>query len=290
MTTVQNGIRRNGEIEEATNLYFVHPISARLVPILARLGVHPNTVSILGAACGIAAGAAYYFYDRPGFVFLGLALMICWHILDGADGQLARLTNKVSPYGYVIDGACDYLTFGAIYGAIGLRLMQSGYQGGWALVLLAAVSHAVQAAAFERQRTAYLHWTSGNPSTAVETPDEVDRSAIAKAFITYYLFIQQPFLPMSPEQERYLRDQAARGKGEEIAEVYRSIYRPAVKLWSILSANNRTIIIFLAFLAGMPQGYPWFELVVLNLVLAGLVLMNALLGRRLRSTRTATVS
>jgi hypothetical protein len=75
-----------------------------------------------------------------------------------------------------------------------------------------------------------------------------------------------------------------------MAELYRSLYRPAVKLWSLLSANNRTILIFLAFLSGMPQAYPWFELVVLNLVLAALVVMNAALGRRLVLARHAAAS
>jgi len=31
----------------------------------------------------------------------------------------------------------------------------------------------------------------------------------------------------------------------------------------------------------LPQGYPWFELFALNMILAALVSMNAALGRRL---------
>jgi phosphatidylglycerophosphate synthase len=279
---VQNGIRRNTEIEEATNLYLIHPVSSWLVPLFARIGVHPNVVSIAGALCGMAAGVAYFFYDRPGFTFLGLALMLAWHILDGADGQLARLTNKSSTLGFVIDGTCDYLAFGAIYISIALKVSQTHGPGVWLLVLGAAASHAVQAAAFERQREAYIYWTSKIfvPGAAAKDTSAA-KFAAARGLMAYYDWIQRPFLVMAPEQEELLRSQVARGKAADVAAIYRTLYRPAVMMWSLLSANNRTIIIFLAFLAGRPDGYPWFELVVLNIALLAFVAMNASLGRRL---------
>ncbi len=164
MSSPPNGIRRNTEIEEATNLYFIHPISSWLVPVLAKAGIHPNTVSLAGAACGILAAAAYGFHETRGMVFVGLGLMVVWHILDGADGQLARLTNKVTPSGFVIDGLCDYATFGAIYIVIGLLLAKTQSGSAWVLVILAGLSHAVQSAAFERQRESYIYWTSKVPA------------------------------------------------------------------------------------------------------------------------------
>jgi phosphatidylglycerophosphate synthase len=279
---VQNGIRRNTEIEEATNLYLIHPVSSWLVPLFAKAGVHPNVVSIAGALCGMAAGVVYFFYDRPGFTYYGLALMLAWHILDGADGQLARLTNKSSTLGFVIDGTCDYLAFGAIYISIALKVSQTQGPGIWLLVLGAAASHAVQAAAFERQREAYIYWTSKifTPATAANDTSAA-KFAAARGLMAYYDWVQRPFMVMNPEQEERLRGQVARGKAAEVAAIYRTLYRPAVMMWSLLSANNRTIIIFLAFLAGRPDGYPWFELVVLNVALLAFVAMNASLGRRL---------
>jgi phosphatidylglycerophosphate synthase len=283
-----NGIRRNTEIEEATNLYFIHPISSWLVPVLAKAGIHPNTVSLAGAACGILAAVAYGFHQTSGMVFTGLGLMIIWHILDGADGQLARLTNKVTPSGFVIDGLCDYATFGAIYIAIGLLLAKTQGSGAWLLVTLAGLSHAVQSAAFERQRESYIYWTSKVPAM---TPDEFEakeaarkdalESSTLRGFMASYEMLQRPFLPIPREAERWLRDEVRAGKAPEVAALYRAIYRPAVLMWSLLSANNRTIAIFLAFLVSLPQGYPWVELFALNVILAALLSMNAALGRRL---------
>ncbi|MBX7199707.1 MAG: CDP-alcohol phosphatidyltransferase family protein [Rhodospirillaceae bacterium] len=283
------GVRRNTEIEEATNLYFIHPISGWLVPVFAKAGIHPNTVSIAGAAAGMLAAVAYYFHDTGSMVFVGLALMILWHILDGADGQLARLTGKVTPSGFVIDGICDYATFGAIYISIGLQLTPSWGAGAWLLVALAGASHAVQSAAFERQRASYIYWTSKVKAMTpaqlekarAEEKADAPKSSTLRGFVAYYDVIQRPFLPIPLEVERRLRDEVLAGHADEVAALYRATYRPAVLMWSLLSANNRTMVIFITFLVGLPQGYPLFELVALNLILAALVGMNASLGRRL---------
>src|SRR5580692_13172531 len=86
-------IRRTTEIEEITNLYFIHPLASRLVPLFARLRVTPNAVSILGMLFGILSAFANYRYWNLGSAITGFALMIAWHVMDGADGQLARFTE-----------------------------------------------------------------------------------------------------------------------------------------------------------------------------------------------------
>ena len=279
MTAVNHGIRRNPDIEEATNLYFIHPLSARLVPLLARMGIHPNTVSITGALCGAAAGVAYYHQ----LIFLGFALMIAWHVFDGADGQLARLTNKMSPSGQVIDGVCDYVTFGAIYLMIALTLLRSHDATIIILVVCAASSHAVQAAAFERQREVYLSWAkmAGGPIIAPKM------SSSAGMLMRVYESVQRRFMPLPSDLMYMLMDRAARGELETVGATYRSVYRRPVKLWSLLSANNRSIAIFIAFLVNWPEGYLWFEAVALNLLVIGLLQVNAAAGERLRTLTTA---
>ena len=115
-------VRRTLEIEEVTNRYFVHPIASCLVPLFAALRVPPNAVSIAGMAFGISAGAAYYAYQDPRCAIAGFILMVAWHVMDGADGQLARLTNTHSQFGKVLDGICDYVTFIAVYVGLAINL------------------------------------------------------------------------------------------------------------------------------------------------------------------------
>src|SRR5580658_8222664 len=113
-------IRRTSEIEELSNLYFIHPLAARLVPFFARLHVTPNAVSILGMLFGILSAFAYYRYWDPRFAIAGFALMIAWHVMDGADGQLARYTQSYSYLGKMLDGIADNVTFAAVYAALAL--------------------------------------------------------------------------------------------------------------------------------------------------------------------------
>src|SRR5580658_1126031 len=115
-------IRRTTEIEEITNLYLIHPLAGRLVPFFARLRITPNVVSVAGMLFGILAAFAYYRYADVRFAITGFVLMIAWHVMDGADGQLARFTHSYSHFGKVLDGIADIVTFLAVYTALALSL------------------------------------------------------------------------------------------------------------------------------------------------------------------------
>lgn len=80
-------------------------------------------VSLTGIAFGIAAAFSYYNYTDYRFALLGFLLMGICHVLDGADGALARYTNNQSEFGKVIDGICDYIIYIAVYVALTLAIM-----------------------------------------------------------------------------------------------------------------------------------------------------------------------
>ena len=89
------------------NAHIYHPL-ARLVAIrLQPTGITPNTVSVIGGLCIVAAALLYTELSWPVSVVLGLGAHLLWHVFDGADGDLARLTGKTSPRGEMIDGLCD---------------------------------------------------------------------------------------------------------------------------------------------------------------------------------------
>src|ERR1700722_19653488 len=168
-------IRRTTEIEEITNLYLIHPLAGRLVPIFARLRVTPNAVSILGMLFGILSAVAYYRYWNLRFAITGFALMIAWHVMDGADGQLARFTQSYSYFGKVLDGISDNVTFLAVYTALAISL--SRRHGDWiyALVAISAMCHAVQSASYEAQRQEYEYWGWGRKPQEPPPRDSPER-------------------------------------------------------------------------------------------------------------------
>jgi len=83
---------------------WVFPLPARAtVRVLARWGVHPNTVTTFSYL--LAAAVTWLFAE--GWLVIGLVLAWLMTFLDTVDGKLARCTLTSSPFGNVFDHALD---------------------------------------------------------------------------------------------------------------------------------------------------------------------------------------
>jgi phosphatidylglycerophosphate synthase len=275
--------KRTGEIEEPSNRLLIHPVSRALVTRFARWGVSPNAVSLVGLGFGAGAALAYARYDEWEMVLLGFALMIGWHVMDGADGQLARLTGKTSEIGRVLDGACDHGTFVLVY--VSLAAASALVLGSWVWIVavLAGVSHAVQASAYEAQRQSYDLWVHGKASGRIPSPEEVRRSqrgarGVARVLGPLHLLyarLQHCTSAAAAPLRRGL--EAARQESGGVAfvrEAYRETQRSGVRRWNLLCSNYRTVAIAVACLAGSPVYFFVFEAVVLNGVFVALLAMQ----------------
>jgi phosphatidylglycerophosphate synthase len=181
--------RRTAEIEEISNLYFIHPLASRLVPVLARMGFTANAVSLTGMLFGAAAGVAYYHYQDPRWAITGFVLMLAWHVMDGADGQLARLTGSQSQFGQMVDGVADYVTFISVYAGLALALGRELGSRAYLLVAAAGLCHSVKAAVYEVQRREYDFWGWGRESARLTPrilPRDADASALHRLFDLLY--------------------------------------------------------------------------------------------------------
>ena len=271
MEAAAEPVRRTSEIEEVTNLYFIHPIAARLVPLFAALRISPNAVSVAGMLCGILAGVAYYHYQQPGSVIAGFLLMIAWHVMDGADGQLARLTNAQSATGKVLDGICDYVTFIAVYSGLAVNLSRQYGAGVWLLAIAAGICHAAQSATYEMQRQEYNLWGLGRRSAAFvglydRSSRAVPLSVVQRVSdIVHRVYVRLQFLAAGVTVEFHQRlARALETQPERAATIrarYRESFAPLVRRWAVMSANYRTLGIFIFALAAAPQYYFWFEIV-----------------------------
>ena len=131
--------QRPRELQDPLNYYLYHPLAWRLASLLAKTPLTPNMVSVIGAFCVV--GAAWS-YAQPGFpesALLGLALHLTWHVVDGADGDLARLTGRASPIGEMVDGLCDYLSHAVLYLTLGWLLHFTMDWAAWMWMLLAGM-------------------------------------------------------------------------------------------------------------------------------------------------------
>lgn len=276
--------RRLEEIEDPTNLWVVHPLSERLVPLLARAGVHPNAVSLAGMACGAAAGFAYHRVHDPRAVVAGFALMLAWHVLDGADGQLARVTGKQSPTGKVLDGVCDYVTFTAVYGGLASALAREQGAWVWALVAASGACHAVQSALYETQRQDYLFWGWGRASAEVlPTHVAVARTGVGRVAAVLqggYARVQAFGGGVSAADRRRIAAALDAPGGGAVRGRYRAMFAGPVRRWCVLSANYRTLGLFAFAIAGVPLWYFGAEIVGLTVVLAVLLARQGARYRR----------
>ncbi len=262
-------VKRASEIEEPTNAFVFQPLSTALVPWLARMGVTPNMVSVAGMAFGVAAAFFYAHYAvRPAWTYIGFALMLVWHVLDGADGQLARLTNTQSAFGKIIDGICDYVVFIAVYLAITYAASHHHGVWVWPLMLAAGVCHAVQAGAYETQRQMFDFWGLGKASAEVQNPNAKSGQGFIAMLAHTYDNMQFRFSGLTPTYFCSLYDFTVR-KSETVPhmrEAYRTTFVSSVHYWSIMCANYRTYGIFIACLVGKPMLYFVWEVCVLSVV------------------------
>ena len=91
------------------------PLAHVVVLALAPLRVPPPVVVLAAAATGIAGAVELARHD-----FIAAALLVQLKtVLDNADGQLARLTGRVSDAGRYLDSECDLLVNAALFAALG---------------------------------------------------------------------------------------------------------------------------------------------------------------------------
>lgn len=261
---------RPAEIEAASNLWLIHPLSRALAGLLAATPVTPNQVSVAGVVAAGGAALAYVGLPWPLDAFAGLALQVLWHVLDGADGELARRTGRASPLGELIDGVCDHAGQVLIYVAIAAAMQARFGAWSWVLASAAGASHFVQANAYETGRKAYRHFVYG----AAWMRQTGAGKGVGRVLSSLYLGVSSAFSPGEADVEG-----AMRGAGPEAQVRYRDRFAPLVKASGVLDSNTRTAAVFLAVLAGNPLLFFVFELTVLNLALAMLI------ARRVRANR-----
>jgi hypothetical protein len=91
------------------------PAAQVLVRGLLPLRVPPPAVVLAGTAVGLAAAAVLW----KGSLLWAALLLQVKTVLDGADGQLARASGKVTVLGRFLDSVSDLLVDAALFAALG---------------------------------------------------------------------------------------------------------------------------------------------------------------------------
>ena len=272
--------QRPRELQDPLNFYLYHPLAWRLALRLARTPLTPNMVSVVGAACVVAAAAVYTQPWWPLSALLGLALHMAWHVVDGADGDLARITGRSSPTGEMVDGLCDYLSHIVLYLVLGAFLAgQIGTGVAWAITIAAGLSHIVQSNHVEVQRRQYQWWVYGVPwlRNTHKEGSETARSGFG-ALVSLYLGMATGLTPHALKIDAAVAAVMEHDPArlERLRAAVRAEAPPLLRLCKLLGPNPRAIVLGLSMLAGSPLYYFIYQAVVLNgLLVFSVVAHNA---------------
>jgi hypothetical protein len=292
---------KSREIEGFLDLHFYRKVGFQLARFFAWAGVTPNGVTLMGTAIGIVAGHLYFYRDVTTNV-VGMCLHVFANAMDNADGQLARLVNRQSPSGRVLDGIGDNLVFASVYVHLCFRFVaEGGSHGVWVVALLAGLSHRFQSEAAEFCRDAYLRFAAGKPRSlelssdlrprfeAVTWSQHFSRKLLLKLHLGY-VTEQEMLCPCLTRLEEAARRSFADGVPQTFRDRYRQMNRPMINFFFLFRTNARMLLLFVLLFVGQPVWYFPVELIALNVLLVVLLSRQNAICRELEPLMTSHAS
>lgn len=128
------------------------PVSTRMSMALAHLPIHPDVVSLAALLLGVLA--AWLLASGRGIV--GGILVQIASILDGVDGEIARLQMRAGPGGALLDGVLDRLADAAIVAGLALWALDTGSDPGHVIALAVAATTGAMLSMATKDRIAAL--------------------------------------------------------------------------------------------------------------------------------------
>jgi phosphatidylglycerophosphate synthase len=217
--------------------FLFRPLAHVVVLALAPLRVPPPAVVLASTAAGLAA-AVELAHSR---LVVAAILVQAKTLLDNADGQLARLTGRVTAFGRYLDSECDLVVNAALLAAVG-RL--SGRPLAAALGFVAMT--AVLSLNFNLERLA-----RGAPAAS-------DRTALGRVYAVLYGW-QDTLV------ERFV-ERRLRGAGEAARRAYHD--RLTVGALANMGMSTQLAAFGLLIAVGHPLAIVVVELVLLAVAVA----------------------
>src|SRR4029077_13394393 len=190
------------------------------------------------------------------------------------------LTHRESREGRIIDSVADHLVFVSVYLHLTLRCLFEGSSSPaiFLLAFAAGISHALQGAAADYNRSTYLYFVSSGARKGVDSSSDLrlDYSKLTwrstpwqKLLLALYLIFPRQQEMLAPRLKT-LRDVVRQLFHGEIPDRLRTRYRdlagPMLKWWRLLMTNIRMLVLFAFLFINQPVCYFWFELIPLNLL------------------------
>jgi phosphatidylglycerophosphate synthase len=258
------------EMEEALDLVLYRPLAFVLAKVANRTPITPNQISVMSLGFGLLTGWLF----AAGTPQAGAAAAACYFLcntLDCADGQLARLRGKPSPFGYIVDGSIDYVASVAVFVGIAYHLtaQRPGEYSWWLVTVAAGLCYAWQCAIVDRKRMEWDHRVYGKRHDPAQTERffaahlELYRQqgghALDRCMIRAYLFYSRACARLIPGPH----EEPAEVRGT--AELWASYHRPVLRMALWMGPSTQMSLIMLAGALNRLDLYLWGVLLVGNL-------------------------
>ncbi|MDR1450168.1 MAG: CDP-alcohol phosphatidyltransferase family protein [Propionibacteriaceae bacterium] len=135
MSLAMSPEKRNTAKRDVFAYYVGRPLSYPLTVPFALARVSPNAVSFLSIVVVLAAGLLMGFAHGGKAALVGWALFFVWNLLDGVDGNLARLRKMESKRGSVWDATSGYAAMFIQPFAVGVYSYNILADGIWPIVV-----------------------------------------------------------------------------------------------------------------------------------------------------------
>ena len=279
---------KSDDTEEWLDVHFTRPIGLFFALIWKRLGVHPNVITVISIFLGIGSAYMFYFTDLQHNIY-GVILLVFANFCDSTDGQLARLTNKKTLVGRVLDGFAGDVWFFCIYFAVCLRMQVqlmpgTSMQWGiwiWVLGFLSGIlCHSPQSSLSDYYRQIHLFFLKGKAGSELDSYvqqraiyDALPKRGAIWAHLFYYNYANycKNQENRTPEFQKFmlvLKDKYPNMEDvpSDIRERFLVGSRPLMKYTNILTFNVRAICIYVTCLLNCPWVYMLIEITILNIL------------------------
>jgi CDP-L-myo-inositol myo-inositolphosphotransferase len=119
--------------------YLNRPVSTRISMAIVRFRPHPDLLSVIAFLFGLAG--AGLLWNGSGLVAAVVVQLAS--ILDGVDGEVARLQNRARAQGALLDGVLDRVADAAIAAGLAGWALSAGHVSGSGAIVLAVAATAL---------------------------------------------------------------------------------------------------------------------------------------------------
>lgn len=263
---------RPPEIEQWSNAQLIHPLSRTVATAFIKMGISANSVSLLGLSCLAGAALLFAYGSWPFGSLAGIVLLFVSHVLDGADGQIARATGTSSRVGEIIDGLCDYVGYGFLYWALYIVAANNiGRLESLILIIVSLISHVLQANFYESRRRQYCFHIYGTPwiGSSRNRADIEHRSSGMQWLLRYpvavFLAISD-LLSRETKEMEYVYAESGESPG---ALNYKCLAAKNIKIFSLLGQNTKSLAFGIAMFFQCAICYFIFVSIFLNIFFIG---------------------